>query len=141
MFGRRCQELKKWSSLQPWEVLDFSAKSRTFDGRMHIWSGYSSCAAGECAADAAFRAEQQQVALPGWLSSDQKDVLHQKGQLTSRKKARCHVIKENEAKKEGFPYVGGGGVQDGDPSQPPPSPSGGFRTKSGVFEAKTLICA
>jgi hypothetical protein len=44
------------------------------------------------AADAAFRAEQQQVAIPGWPLYDQKDVLHQEGQLTSRKKARYNVL-------------------------------------------------
>ncbi len=49
------------------EVLDFLTKSRTVDERTQIWSGYSSCAEGECAADAAFRAVQQQVAIPGWL--------------------------------------------------------------------------
>jgi hypothetical protein len=60
--------------------------------------GYSSCAAGECATDAAFRAEKLKVAIPGWLHSDQKDGLHQEEQLTSRKKGRCHLIKEKEEK-------------------------------------------
>jgi hypothetical protein len=65
--GRRCQELERWSFPQPGEALDLSTKSRTINGRMQIWSGYSSCAAGECAADAAFRAEKLKVAILRWL--------------------------------------------------------------------------
>jgi hypothetical protein len=44
--------------------------------------------------DAAFRAEQLKVAIPGWLRQDLKDGLHQEEQLTSTKKSRCHLIKE-----------------------------------------------
>jgi hypothetical protein len=48
--------------------------------------------------DVAFRAEQLKVAIPGWLHYDQKDGLHQEEQLTTRKKGKCHVIKEKESK-------------------------------------------
>jgi hypothetical protein len=41
--------------------------------------------------DAAFRAEQLKVAVPGWLRQDQKDGLHEEEHLTSRRKGRCHV--------------------------------------------------
>ncbi len=37
-----------------------------------------------------------------------KDGLYVEGQLTSRKNPRCHVIKENEAKKKNFLMWGGG---------------------------------
>jgi hypothetical protein len=77
----------------------------------------------QCAADAAFRAEQQQVAIR---------CAALRGTIDIKKKARCHVNKENESKKNNFLMWGG-------TSHPPPSPSGGFRIKSGVFEANTRI--
>jgi hypothetical protein len=38
-------------------------------GKMQLWSGYSDCAAGECATDAETWAVQQLVTIPGWLYS------------------------------------------------------------------------
>jgi hypothetical protein len=48
-------------------------------------------------------------------------------QLTSRKKSRCHVIKEKEVKRR-IPQCGGGG-QDGVPSHPPPPQEAGSPPK------------
>ncbi len=56
----------------------------------------------------------------------QKDVLLQEEQLTSGKYPRCHVIKENEAKKKNsLRWVGGGG--------------GGGGRCTGVFKALKKI--
>jgi hypothetical protein len=87
-----------------------------------------------CAADAAFWAEQLKVAIPGWLCLDQKDGLHQEEQLTSRKKVRCHVIKEKEAKRR-IPLCGGETRWRPKPSPPPqvadsPPKTGGFGSKA-----------
>ena len=49
----------------------------------------------------------------GWtipLRSKRRAGLHQEKQLTSRKRGRCHVIKENEAKRR-IPWCGGGGYK------------------------------
>ncbi len=68
-----------------------------------------------------FWAEQQQVAIPGWLSEDQKEGMYKEGHFASIKQPRCPSTKENEAKRR-IPCCGGGGVQDGDPSHSPPPP-------------------
>jgi hypothetical protein len=66
-----------------------------------------------------FWAEEQQVAIPGWLREDQKEGLHQEEYFASRKQPRCPITKENEAKRR-IPCWGvgggGGGFQEGDPT-------------------------
>jgi hypothetical protein len=59
-----------------------------------------------------FWAEQQQVAIPGWLREDQKEGLHQEEHFASRKQPRYPTTKADEAKKEEFPDVGGGGLSN-----------------------------
>ncbi len=63
-----------------------------------------------CAADAAIWAEQQFVAIPGWLREDQNARLHQEEHFARRMR-----------QKEEF-LAAGEGVQDGDPSHSPPPP-------------------
>ncbi len=48
----------------------------------------------------------------------QKEGLHQEEEIATRKKGRCHLIKEKEAKNKNS-LCGGGGSQDGDPNHPP----------------------
>ncbi len=61
-----------------------------------------------------------------------KEGLYQEEQIIARKKGRCHLIKEKEAKNKNS--LCGGGSQDGDPSHPPPPPQrGGMVSKIGRF--------
>jgi hypothetical protein len=48
--------------------------------------------------DAAFRAVQLKVAITRLLCLRQKEGLYQKEKIKARIRARCHLIKENEAK-------------------------------------------
>ncbi len=68
-----------------------------------------------------FWAEQQQVAIPGWLREDQKVGLHQEGHFASIKQPRCPTTKENEVKEE-FPAVGGGEFKMATQAILPPPP-------------------
>ncbi len=86
-----------------------------------------------------FWAEQQQVAIPGWLREDQKEGLHQEEHFASRKQPRCPMTKKNEAKRT-IPCCGGrGGGQDVDPSHLPPTPSGGFWSRACVNSLKSRV--
>jgi hypothetical protein len=69
---------------------------------------------------AAIWAEQQLVAIPGWLHEDRNARLDQEGQFASIKEPRLTTIKKNRAKKELL--LRGEGEQDGDPSHFPPPP-------------------
>jgi hypothetical protein len=51
------------------------------------------------AMDAAIWAEQQLVAIPGWLREDQNARLDQEGQRASIKEPRSPTIKKNKAKR------------------------------------------
>ncbi len=51
-----------------------------------------------CAADAVIWAEQQLVAIPGWLLKDQNARLDQEGQFASIKEPRSPVTNKNKAK-------------------------------------------
>jgi hypothetical protein len=74
-----------------------------------------------CAADAAIWAEQQLVAIPGWLHEDQNARLDQEGHFASIKEHRSPTIKKNKAKRRTI--TAGEGEQDGDSSHsPPPTP-------------------
>jgi hypothetical protein len=72
-----------------------------------------------CAADAAFWAEQQKVAIPGWLRKDQNERLHQEEHFASIKQPRSPTTKENEAKRR-IPCCGGGGTRWRHKPFPPP---------------------
>jgi len=50
-----------------------------------------------CAVGAAIWAEQQLVAIPGWLREDPNASLHQKGQSASIKEPRSPTTKKNKA--------------------------------------------
>ncbi len=76
-----------------------------------------------------FWAEQQQVAIPGWLRKDQKVGMHQEGHFASIKQPRFPTTKENEVKRR-ISCCRGRGVQDGDPSHSPPHPSGDFWSRA-----------
>jgi hypothetical protein len=52
-----------------------------------------------CAADAAIWAEQQLIAIPGWLREDQNARLHQEEHFASIKEPRSPTTKENKAKR------------------------------------------
>jgi hypothetical protein len=67
-----------------------------------------------CAVDAAIWAEQQLVAIPGWLREDQNARLHQEGRLASTKEPRLARQKEKL-------FAAGDGEQDGDPFGPRPT--------------------
>ena len=69
-----------------------------------------------CAADAVIWAEQQLVAIPGWLLKDQNARLDQEGQFTSLKEPRSPVTKKNKAKRRTFYW------EDGNSSHPLPPP-------------------
>ncbi len=58
-----CQELEVWTFPQPGEALQPSTKSSSKVGEMQVRLGYSCSAAGECAAEAAFKATQQRIAI------------------------------------------------------------------------------
>ena len=60
-----------------------------------------------CAADAAIWAEQQLVAILGWLCEDQNARLDQEGQLASIKEPRSPTIKKNKAKRRTVTAGGG----------------------------------
>ncbi len=81
--------------------------------------------------DAAIWAEQQLVAILGWLWEDQNARLDQEGQLASIKDPRSPTIKKNKAKR--ITITAGEGEQDGDPSHSPPPPSGDFWVKTREF--------
>jgi hypothetical protein len=72
-----------------------------------------------------FWAEQQQVAIPGWLREDQKEGLHQEEHFASRKQPRCPMTKENEAKRR-IPCCGSGGFKMVTQAISPPSPVAAF---------------
>jgi hypothetical protein len=64
---------------------------------MQIWSGCSRCVAGECAADAAFRAEQLKVAIQDGCVKIKRRAAS-RGTINIKREGRCHLIKEKEAK-------------------------------------------
>ncbi len=76
-------------------------------GRTQIWSGYSSCAAGECAADAACRAVQLKVAIIRWLRLHKKEGLYQEEKITARTSSRSHLINKKVAQIYNFMCGGG----------------------------------
>ncbi len=84
-----------------------------------------------------FWAEQQQVAIPGWLSEDQKERLHKEGHFASIKQPRCPTTKENEAKSR-IPCCGGGGGGFKMATQAilSPTPSGDFWSRAHEFPLK-----
>ncbi len=86
------------------------------------------------ATNAAIWAEQQLVAIPGWLREDQNAILHQEGQFASIKEPRSPTTKKNKAKRRTI-YCGGGGnkmaTQD-------ISPSHRFSAKTLKFSEKSL---
>ncbi len=73
-----------------------------------IWSSDYNISNKECAPDA-FWAEQQKIAIPGWLREDQKEEVHQEGHFALIKQTRAPTTKEKEAKRR-IPCYGGGGV-------------------------------
>jgi hypothetical protein len=81
-----------------------------------------------------FGAEQQKVAIPGWLHEDQKEGLHQEGHFASIKQLRYPTTKENEAKRRIPCWGGGGRVQDGDPSHSTPTPVATFGLEPANFQ-------
>jgi hypothetical protein len=83
-----------------------------------------------CAADAAFWAEQQKVAIPGWLREDQKEGLHQEGHFALIKQPRSPITKEKKAKRR-IPCRGEGDLR-WRPKPFSPHLSGDFW--SGAFE-------
>jgi hypothetical protein len=87
--------------------------------------------------DAAFWAEQQKIAIPGWLQEDQKERLHQEGHFESIKQPRSPTTKENEAKKE-FLAVGEG-VQDGGPCHTPSPPVATFGPEPASFQENSRV--
>jgi hypothetical protein len=89
---------------------------------------------GYCAADAAIWAEQQLVAIPGWLREDQNARLHQEGQLVSMKEPRSPQLRRTRQKEELF--TAGEGEQNGDPSHPPPTPVAIFGQRPASFQKK-----
>jgi hypothetical protein len=82
-----------------------------------------------CNADAAIWAEQQLVAIPGWLLEDQNARLDQEGQFASFKESRLPTIIKNKAKRRTI-YCRGGRTRwrpkSFQPPIPPPPPSGDF---------------
>ncbi len=101
--------MEKWSLLQQEEVPDFSTKSADRSTGVRR-SGQATLAVqrGSVPRKLLFWAEQQQVAIPGWLCEDQKEGLHQEEHFASRKQPRCPITKENEAKRR-IPCCGGVG--------------------------------
>jgi hypothetical protein len=85
-----------------------------------------------CDADAAFWAEQQKVAIPGWLREDQKEGLHQEGHFALIKQPRSPITKEKEAKRR-IPCRGRG-ILDGDPSHSPPTSVATFGSEPLSFQ-------
>jgi hypothetical protein len=89
--------------------------------------------------DAANWAEQQLVAIPGWLLEDQNARLDQEGQFASIKEPRSPTIKKNKAKEELFTARRGGTRWRPKPSPPPhPTPLATFRPRPGSFQKKNM---
>ncbi len=86
-----------------------------------------------CAPDAVIWAEQQLVAIPGWLLKYQNARLDQEGQLTSRKRPRSQIIKKNKAKRRTI-YCEERGNNTVWRSKP--SPSGNFGARTREFSEK-----
>ncbi len=85
------------------------------------------------ATNAAIWAEQQLVAIPGWLLVDPNAILHQEGQFASIKEPRSPTTKKNKAKRRTI-HCGGGGNKPFPP--PPPPPRGGFLEEPPQFNKK-----
>jgi hypothetical protein len=60
------------------------------------------------AADAAIWAEQQLLAIPGWLREDQNARLHQEEHLASIKEPRSPTTKKKQGKKKNYLLQGRG---------------------------------
>jgi hypothetical protein len=87
-----------------------------------------------CVADAVIWAERQLVAIPGWLLKYQNARLDQERKLASIKEPRLLILGRTRQKEELF--TAREGEQDGDPSHPPPPPSGDFGARTPEFSEK-----
>jgi hypothetical protein len=78
-----------------------------------------------------FWAEQQLVAIPGWLREDQKEGLHQEENFASRKQPRCPILRRMR-QKENFLlwWGGGGGFKMATQAILLPTPSGDFWSRA-----------
>jgi hypothetical protein len=86
-----------------------------------------------CATDAAIWAEQQLVAIPGWLLTAKCNArLHQEEHFASIKEPRSPTTKENEAKRR-IPCCRGGGTRWRPKPFPPPTPVATFGQDPRVF--------
>jgi hypothetical protein len=89
-----------------------------------------------CTAYAVIWAEQQLVAIPGWLLEYQIARLDQEGQLATIKLPRWHVFKKNKAKRRTF-YCEERGNKMVTQAFPPPPASGNFEARTHKFFKKT----
>jgi hypothetical protein len=106
---------------------------------MQLWSGYSNCAGGEC--DAVIWAEQQLVAIPGWLLEYQNARLDQEGQLAPKKEPRSLVFKKNKNKaKRRTIYWEERGNKMATLSIPPPLPVATLGPGPTSFQKDLRIC-
>ncbi len=90
-----------------------------------------------CAADAAIWAEQQLVAIPGWLYEDPNARLHQEKRFASIKEPRSPRTKENKAKRRSICWGEGGARWWPRSFPPPPHPRGDFWSRTHEFSEKS----
>jgi hypothetical protein len=79
--------------------IDFQPLGLKSDCKERGFWGLKSLHFHNCTSDAVIWAEQQLVAIPGWLLKYQNARLDQEGQLTSIKRPKSLIIKKNKAKR------------------------------------------
>jgi hypothetical protein len=88
----------------------------------------------KCAADAAFWAEQQKVAITGWLREDLIEGLHHEEHFASIKHRPDHQPLRRMRLKEEFLAVGGGGFKMANRAILPPTSMATFGLEPASFQ-------